>query len=144
MNKKGREAICDFLANKNIEISDRNVDIIYKRFKEIIERNHDKIIKEAFSNMMNKYNEIRICLDLISVNEKSYVIMYDFFTGNIIGLWRFNGVEDEALKDTLAKYIENNDDISTIFSVRGYVSKFVPIIKSMISKKTKVYAFLKF
>ncbi len=144
VNKKGREAICDFLANKNIEISDRNVDIIYKRFKEIIERNHDEIIKEAFSNMMNKYNEIRICLDLISVNEKSYVIMYDFFTGNIIGLWRFNGVEDEALKDTLAKYIENNDDISTIFSVRGYVSKFVPIIKSMISKKTKVYAFLKF
>jgi type IV secretory pathway protease TraF len=94
--------------------------------------------------MMAKYNEIRIDLDLISVNEIAYVIMYDYFTGDIIGLWKFNGVEDPLLKETLAKYIENNDNISTIFSVRGYVSKFVPIIKSLISKKTKVYAFLKF
>lgn len=144
INHKGREAVCDFLANKGIEISDRNIDIIYKRFIEIYNQNHNEIILEAYSNMMNKYKEIRIDLDLISVNEISYVIMYDYFTGKIIGLWKFNGIDDPNLKDTLNKYIGNNDNISVIFSVRGYVSKFVPIIKSLISKKTKVYSFLKF
>ena len=144
VNHSGREAICDFLANRGVEISDRNIDIIYKRFTEIYNRDHEKVIFDSYLKMMAKYNEIRIDLDLISVNEIAYVIMYDYFTGDIIGLWKFNGVEDPLLKETLAKYIENNDNISTIFSVRGYVSKFVPIIKSLISKKTKVYAFLKF
>ena len=144
VNHKGREAICDLLANKGVEISDRNIDIIYKRFIEIYNRNHEQIILEAYSNMMNKYKEIRIDLDLISVNELAYVLMYDFFTGDVIGLWKFNGIDDPNLSETLYKYIGDNENISTIFTVRGYVSKFVPIIKSMISKKTKVYSFLKF
>ena len=144
VNHKGREAICDYLANKGVEISDRNIDIIYKRFIELYNRNHEEVILEAYSNMMNKYNEIRIDLDLISVNELAYVLMYDYFTGDVIGLWKFNGIDDPNVVETLNKYIGNNDNISTIFTVRGYVSKFVPIIKSMISKKTKVYSFLKF
>ena len=102
------------------------------------------IIKEAYKNMLDKFKEIRICLDLITVNEKSYVLMYDYFVGNIIAIWKFNGMDDPNLIDTLSIYIKDREDISTIFSVRGYVSKFVPIIKSIISKKTKVYSFLKF
>lgn len=141
---KGREAICDFLANKNIEISDRNVDIIHKKFMELYEMDYDSKIKEAYKNMLDKFKEIRICLDLITVNEKSYVLMYDYFIGNIIAIWKFNGMDDPNLIDTLSIYIKDREDISTIFTVRGYVSKFVPIIKSIISKKTKVYSFLKF
>ena len=53
-------------------------------------------------------------------------------------------MDDPNLIDTLSIYIKDREDISTIFTVRGYVSKFVPIIKSIISKKTKVYSFLKF
>ncbi len=144
VNKKGREAICDFLANKNIEISDRNVDIIFKRFKEMYERDYDAVIKEAYKNMLEKYNEIRIDLDLITVNGLCYILMYDFFKGDILAIWKFDSLDDPNLVDILNKYIGNNDKISTIFTVRGYVSKFVPIIKSLISKQTKVYSFLKF
>ena len=144
VNHKGREAICDFLANKNIEISDRNIDIIHKRFTEILNQDFDSIIKDAYNNMLAKYNEIRISLDLITVNEIAYIILYDFFKGDIIGLWKFNGVEDPNLKDILAKYINDEYNITTIFTVRGYVSKLVPIVKSIMPKTAKVYSFLKF
>ena len=144
INHRGREAICDILDNKNIEISDRNVDIIYKKFKEIFNQDYNKIIIDAYNDMLNKFNEIRISLDLITVNEISYVILYDYFTGNILAIWKFNGVEDPRLIETLSKYINDKYNITTIFSVRGYVSKFVPIIKSIAPKVTKVYPFLKF
>ena len=144
INHRGRETICDILDNKNIEISDRNVDIIHKKFKEIYDQDYDKIIKEAYKEMMDKFNEIRISLDLITVNEISYVIMYDFFTGNILAIWKFNGMDDPKLIETLSKYVNDEYNITTIFSVRGYVSKFVPIIKSLAPKGTKVYPFLKF
>lgn len=144
INHRGRETICDILDNKNIEISDRNVDIIHKKFKEIYDHDYDKIIKEAYKEMMDKFNEIRISLDLITVNEISYVIMYDFFTGNILAIWKFDGMDDPKLIETLSKYVNDEYNITTIFSVRGYVSKFVPIIKSLAPKGTKVYPFLKF
>ena len=140
---KGRDEICDYLANKGIEISDRNIDMLYKKFIELYEMDYDSKIKEAYKNMLDKYKEIRICLDLITINETIYVLMYDFFTGNILAIWKFLGVEDPKLIEMLSRYIKN-PDISMIFSVRGYVSKFVPIIKSLISKNTKVYSFLKF
>lgn len=144
VNHKGREAICDFLANKNIEISDRNIDIIHKKFNEIYNQDYDRAIKEAYANMMNKFNEIRISVDLITVNEICYILLYDFFTGDIIGLWKFNGMDDPSLKEILSRYINENYNITTIFSVRGYVSKLVPLIKSLMPKKAKVYSFLKF
>ena len=144
INHRGRETICDILDNKNIEISDRNVDIIHKKFKEIYDHDYDKIIKEAYKEMMDKFNEIRISLDLITVNEISYVIMYDFFTGNILAIWKFDGMDDPKLIETLSKYVNDEYNITTIFSVRGYVSKFVPIIKFLAPKGTKVYPFLKF
>jgi hypothetical protein len=144
VNHKGREAICDFLANKNIEISDRNIDIIHKKFNEIYNQDYDRAIKEAYANMMNKFNEIRISVDLITVNEICYILLYDFFTGDIIGLWKFNGMDDPSLKEILSRYINENYNITTIFSVRGYVSKLVPLIKALMPKKAKVYSFLKF
>ena len=144
VKNKGRDEICDLLANKNIEISDRNINMLHKKFIELYEMDYDKNIKEAYKNMLEKYKEIRICLDLITVNEIIYVLMYDFFTGDILAIWKFEGIDDPKLIDTLSLYIKDNPDISTIFSVRGYVSKFVPIIKSLICKKTKVYSFLKF
>lgn len=144
VNHKGREAICDFLANKNIEISDRNIDIIHKKFNEIYNQDYDRRIKEAYANMMNKFNEIRISVDLITVNEICYIILYDFFTGDIIGLWKFNGMDDPSLKEILSRYINENYNITTIFTVRGYVSKLVPLIKALMPKKAKVYSFLKF
>jgi len=144
VNHNGREAICDILANKNIEISDRNIDVIHKRFKEIVDRDCEEVIFSAYNRMISKYNEIRIDIDLITVNKISYIILYDFFTGDILAIWRFNGLEDPSLIETLSKYINESFNITTIFTVRGYVSHLVPIIKSIAPKTVKVYSFLKF
>ena len=144
VNHNGREAICDALANKNIEISDRNIDIIHKRFKEITDRNYNEVILNAYKEMISKYNEIRISLDLITINKLSYIILYDFFTGDILAIWRFNGLEDPKCLETLSKYINESYNITTIFTVRGYISKLVPMIKSIAPKNVKVYSFLKF
>ena len=94
--------------------------------------------------MISKYYDIRISLDLITINKLSYIILYDFFTGDILAIWRFNGLEDPKCLETLSKYINESFNITTIFTVRGYVSKLVPMIKSIAPKNVKVYSFLKF
>ena len=97
VNKKGREAICDFLANKNIEISDRNVDIIYKRFKEIIERfsnktklkcfevsakdgtNIDLIFKEITNLVFENKTEEEIKKEYMLISQSSSILSCDTF-----------------------------------------------------------------
>ena len=48
----GREKICDILTNKGIEISDRNIDILYKNFNELYTMDKDSIIKNNYQEMI--------------------------------------------------------------------------------------------
>lgn len=139
----GREEICDILASKGIEISDRNIDILYKKFKSIYEMDYENNIFEAYDRMLKEFNTIRLSIDCITINEKNYIIFYDYFTGSILALWKFNGLNDPSLVETLTKYINPDFNISLIVSVRG-ISKFLPILKSITSSKTKYMAFCKF
>lgn len=140
----GREGICDILASKGIEISDRNIDILYSKFKETYNHNYDYIIKEAYKNMLDKYNEIRISIDLITIEDTYYVILYDFFTSHKLAIWTFNEMSFEALNDTLSKYINEELKITIITSIRNNKdNKFIPILKKL-SPKSKFIAFTKF
>jgi len=100
-------------------------------------------ILNAYERMMNEFNTIRLSIDYITVNEKCYIIIYDYFNGSILALWRFNGLNDPSLTETLSKFINPNYNISVIVSVRG-VSKFYPVLKSLGSNKIKYMAFCKF
>lgn len=140
----GREGICDILASKGIEISDRNIDILYSKFKETYTHDYDAVIKEAYKNMLDKYNEIRISIDLITIEDTYYVILYDFFTSHKLAIWTFNEMSFEALNDTLSKYINEELKITIITSIRNNKdNKFIPILKKL-SPKSKFIAFTKF
>ena len=138
----GREEICDLLNDKNIVISSRNIDILDKKIKEYINMNYDFVINEAYENMLNKFGEIRICVDLITINEKIYVIIYDYFTSNKLAIWKFNGLDDSELLKTLLKYT-SNDNIRNIVTIRN-VSKFFPMVKKSAPKRCKITSFEKF
>lgn len=140
----GREGICDILATKGIEISDRNVDILYKKFNEFYEQDYDTLIHEAYENMLKEYNQIRISLDLITIEDTYYVIMYDYFTSKLLAIWDFSSFKDSKLDDILKKYISNYN-ISVIATVRNLKEgKFVPVIKKYIQGNTKFISFNKF
>lgn len=140
----GRDAICDMLASKGIEISDRNIDIIYKRFTEIYTQDYDTIIRKAYKDMLDNFGEIRLSIDSITIEDCNYIIMYDYFTSEKLAIWTFNGLNDPELPKMLIKYLSNNN-ITLIASVRDRKeSKFLPILKKIVRSNTKFISFHKF
>lgn len=139
----GREGICDLLANKGIEISDRNVDVIHKKFLSFYNHDYDLIIKDAYNKMLDEYNEIRIAIDLITVNEIYYIILYDYFTGEKLAIWKINDLYDGRLEEIMSRYINMNYNISVIATIRN-INRFVPFLKSLTKEGTKFIAFSKF
>ena len=143
--KYSREEICNILAGMGIEISDRNIDILYKKFLEVISHNYEEDINNAYQKMMDTFGEIRISIDLITIKEKIFVILYDFFTGDRLGLWTFNTVDDPKLDECLKTFIRKDLNITHIATVRQLNnSRFVPLIKSLAPKETSFFSFTKF
>ena len=98
---------------------------------------------DEYIRLLNEYGKIRISIDLITIKEKCYVLFYDYYKGEILAIWIFDGLDDPKLTLTLTPYF-NNENIELIVSVRGYVSKFVPILKEISPKNTKFISYLKF
>lgn len=138
----GREGICDLLANKDIEISDRNIDIIHKKFLSFYNLDSEAIY-EQYKEMQNKYGEIRLSLDFITIANSRYVIMYNGFNGDLIALFIFPEYSEEKVKEELGKYINPTIKISKIITVRPF-SKFMPIVKSLVDKTTEIISYIKF
>lgn len=140
----GRDAICDILVQKGIEISDRNIDIIYKKFKDIYFSDYDSRIKKAYKDMIEEFDEVRLSIDAIMIERTLFVILYDFFSSEKLAIWSFDGINDPKLKEILGKYL-NNNNISLIASVRDTKEgRFLPILKSLASINTKFISFNKF
>ena len=143
--KYSRDTICNILADMGVEISDRNIDILYKKYKEIVLRNCDQDIKDAYQKMIDSFGEIRISIDLITIKEKIFVILYDFFTGDKLGLWTFDTINDPGLDACLASFISKDLNITYIATIRQLNnSRFVPLVKSLAPDKTNFFSFTKF
>ena len=140
---KSRDEICDILISKGLEISDRNVDILYKKLNEYINQDYDSIIKASYQRQMDTFNEIRICVDLVTINDTYYIILYDYFNGDILGLWKTSSLDVNNLKKLLGEYINDKLRITYIVTVRPIVY-FHQIIKSMAPVKCKMLSFAKF
>ncbi len=138
-----RDKICDILAEKDIEISDRNIDNIANKVKAYTEMDYNKNILNAYDDMMERFGEIRVCLDLITLDKTIYVVYYSYFSGDILALWRFDSVESEELKSLIRLYINSNYKITTVLTVRPQF-KFYSIIKENIPSKIKMLSFSKF
>ena len=100
---------------------------------------YDKVINEAYDNMLNKFKQIRICVDLVTINEIIYVILYDYFTSEKLAIWKFNGLDDPKLVETLLKYT-SNPHISNIVTIRN-VSRFFPMVRKSAPKRCKITSF---
>ena len=85
------------------------------KFKEYLNQDYDKIIKEAFKNMLAEFNEIRLAIDLITINSTYYIIVYDYFTSKKLAIWIFDDLESNEVKERLASYIANNHNSQCYF-----------------------------
>lgn len=136
-----REKICEQFENRGIEISDRNIDIIYKMFLSHYDSNYDEIIKASYKQMEEDYGEIRVSVDCIVINEVSYIIFYNFFTCDMLAIWKFYS-EDE-IEEMLSKYINSDYNITMIITVRPG-RKLYNILKRFTPKDVKFIAYEKF
>lgn len=138
----GREEICDILVSKGIEISDRNVDILYQKFLSYYNQDYSKLINESFLNMMHKFNEVRISIDLITINQTYYVIIYDYFTSEKLALWKFNSFDE--MRAMFEKYLTGDFNITYIITIRNIKNnRMLSIIKEFVPR-AKMLAFNKF
>ena len=138
-----REKICDMFAENDIEISDRNIDMIYNKVKSYLDMDYDTKITEAYSDMMDKFKEIRICLDLITVEKTVYIVMYSYFSGDVIALWKFDSIDNEEIPELLRKYCDNKYNITTIVTIRPQF-KFYGIVKENVPARIKLMSYSKF
>lgn len=136
-----REEICDYFFSKNIEISDRNVDNLYQKYLECLKLNSKELVLSAYKTMLDRYREIRISIDLITISGTYFVIVYDYFSSNMLGMARFDGF-DEKMEEFLMIFINKNYEISVIASIRRDQS-FIPLLKRLVGTKTKFISFVK-
>lgn len=139
----GREYICDLLSTKGVEMSDRNVDIIYNKVKQLFMLNPDDTIPNAYNNMLENYNQIRLSIDIITIDSTVFLLIYDFFSTELLVIKEFNTTKDERLKEFLCRYINKDLKITVITSIRreGY---FIPMLKSICPSFTKIIPYQKF
>ncbi len=139
---KGREEICDILVSKGIEISDRNVDVLYEKFLNYYNQDYDSLIHESFSNMQKRFNEVRISIDLITINQVYYVIIYDYFTSDKLAIWKFNSFDE--MRSMFKIYLTCDFNIAYIVTIRNIKNnKMISIIKEFVPK-VKMISFNKF
>ena len=101
-----REKISVMLENKGVIVSDRNVDIINNKFQELFNIDKEKNIFSAYERMLDKYNEVRLAIDFITVNDTYYVIFYDFFNADMLAIFKFNDIEGEEAKEVFKKLLK--------------------------------------
>lgn len=141
-----RSNICDILAAKSIEISDRNIDIIYKKQKELFENDHNRIILENYDSMLKEFNQICLSIDCITVEDTRYIIMYNYFTGLKLVIWKVKVDKFESfINNTLSTYINKTFKISVIVSIRNLKGGvFIPMLKLLAPNDCKFISYDKF
>ena len=140
---KSRDEICDLLISSGLEISDRNVDILHKKIKEFMNQDYDTKIKDSYKRQMELFNEIRICVDLITINSTYYIILYDYFNGDILALFKSDELNQEVVNSLLGDYINDKYNITYIVTVRPFVN-FYQMLKSIAPSKCRMISFAKF
>ena len=137
------EKISSMLEEKGVIVSDRNVDILHKKFLELFNQDKESNMKQAYDDMLNKYGFINLSIDCITVNDCYYIIFYNFFNGDQLGIWKFNDLYGEELKNLLTKYINEEYNIKLIIT-SGVRSKFRALLRSIAPKSIKLKSYVKF
>lgn len=140
--KYSREQICDILADNDVIISERNIDILYKKFLDYLNKDYLAVLKIKYEEMLNKFKQIRLSIDLISYNKRRLVVIRNNFSQEIIGFYTFDNILDPNLREVLAQYLDKSYLITNIISIRKD-EIFIPLLKELAPIKTKFSVFLK-
>ena len=140
---KSRDYICDYLYNKGVEVSDRNIGNLCIKFKEFLNLDYQKNIKEAYKQMMDKYNQIRLSIDFMRVMDEIIVVVYDYFTTNILALRRFKDNKEEGVRNFFMEFINKDTPLSVVATIRKD-QVYQPILRELCPKNTKFIPYIKF
>ena len=138
-----REKILDEFEKLGVIITSRNIDFLYNKFLSYYDYDLDSSFNIAFKEMLKNYNEIRLSIDLITIEKDYYILFYNGFNGDIINKYVTNSFEDKGLLSLLNKLL-NNEKLKYVISVRGNVSPFISIMKSISKSNVKYISYTKF
>lgn len=138
-----REIIADEFEKMGLIITSRNIDFLYNKFKSYYDKDLESSFDNSFKEMLKEYNEIRLSIDLITIKEKYYILFYNGFNGNIINKYISSSFDDKGLLSLLNKIL-NNEKLKYVISVRGNVSPFISIMKSISKSNIKYISYTKF
>ena len=113
-----RDNICDFLYNKGIEISDRNIGNLCIKFKEFCMLDFKANVKEAYKKMIDKFGQIRLSIDMVKVFDEYIVFVYDYFSTDLLGVKRIKETETEELSLFLSSFLNPEINITVISTIR--------------------------
>lgn len=136
-----RDIICDYFFSKGIEISDRNVDNLYRKYQELVSLDYKETIPSAYEAMLKKFNQICLSIDLITIDAVKTIVVYDYFTSEVLALKCLNTFDE--IEEFLKEFINKDLNISLIATIRRD-NNFVPTLKKVCPSKTKFIAFNKF
>lgn len=136
MEHKSRDLICDQLASKGVEISDRNVDIISNKVKEFMSMDYEKNISDSYIMQREKYGEVRFSVDKVTVDDLAFYILYDFYSGDLLALWECKDLEEA--KNYFTKYLTN--EVKMIITVRPMFDTYQILKKICPNAKMCSYA----
>ena len=138
-----REKISTLLEDKGIILSDRNVDIMYKKFQELYNMDKEGNIDRAYKDMMDKYGFINLSIDFITVCDTYYIIFYNFFTGEMLGIFKFTDLNGPELRGLLTKHINEDYNIKVIITA-GVRSKFRALLREVAPATVRLKSYVKF
>lgn len=141
---KSREEICDMFSLQGIEISDRNIDIIYEKLYPTLMADYKKNIEIEYEYMLKEFGQIMISIDSIDLPDKHRLItVRNFFTSAIIGKHLFKYDDDPNL-NILDDYLNKELNITLIITIRPIWKTYKEIERRIDTSKTKIITYLKY
>ena len=140
---KSREEIVNILTEDNIEISDRNIDIINSKLQKLLEMDYKTNIKYNYDYMMREYGQIMLSIDCITLpDDYKFFSIKSFFTSEFIGVHLIKCANSEDY-NILNDYLNKDLNITKIITIRPIFAVFDEI-KKRVNDKCEFMSFIKF
>lgn len=140
---KSREEIVNILNEDNVDISDRNIDIIFNKLEGLLSMDYKTNIKYHYDYMMREFGKIMLSIDSIGLPDNYRIIsVKSFFNSEYIGMHLFKE-EDESSFKFLDEYLNKDLNIDLIATIRP-IFKVFDEIKKRVNDNCKFIYYIKF
>lgn len=140
---KSREEIANILADDGIDISDRNIDIMYEKLEPLLEMDYKKNIEVEYNYMNKECGGVYLSIDSITLEDNyRFFSIRNFFTSHQIG-WHLIDCSKDNPYAFLDDYLSPNKNIKLIVTIRPIFEVFREI-EMRVGPDTKFEQFIKF